>query len=286
MKRGKQRGALVRRAGSAPRVAKKRSTAPRRAVRAPPARSARPAPPDTGAPLQQIAQERRRWEREVAGPGKAKAAPRRAAFTTDSGIPIPDLLTPVDRKREDYLRDLGFPGSYPFTRGPQASMYRGRVWTMRQFAGFGSPEDTNQRFHYLLGQGMTGLSTAFDMPALMGYDCDHPMSRGEVGKEGVAVSTLKDFEVLFAGIPFRDVTTSMTINAPAIVALCMYIAAAERQGVPRAVLGGTIQADILKEYIAQKEWIIPPRPAVRLVVDMIEFCAKEMPRWNPISISG
>ena len=165
-------------------------------------------------------------------------------------------------------------------------MYRGRLWTMRQFAGFGSPEDTNGRFKYLLGHGMTGLSTAFDMPALMGYDCDHPMSRGEVGKEGVAVSSLRDFEVLFDGIPLGDVTTSMTINASAVVALAMYVAVGEKQGVPRARLGGTLQADMLKEYIAQKEWIVPPRPAVRIVCDMVEFCAKEMPRWNPISISG
>jgi len=209
-----------------------------------------------------------------------------AAFTTDSGIPIPDLLTPLDRRSHDYAREIGFPGQYPYTRGPQASMYRGRLWTMRQFAGFGSPEDTNQRFHYLLKQGMTGLSTAFDMPALMGYDCDHPMSRGEVGKEGVAVSSLADFEALFAGIPLDKVTTSMTINASAIIALAMYIAVAEEQGIPRKTLGGTIQADILKEYIAQKEWIIPPRPAVRLVIDMIEFCAREMPKWHAVSISG
>jgi methylmalonyl-CoA mutase N-terminal domain/subunit len=157
---------------------------------------------------------------------------------------------------------------------------------MRQFAGFGSPEDTNRRFKYLLAHGVTGLSTAFDMPALMGYDADHPLARGEVGKEGVAVSTLRDFEVLFDGIPLGEVTTSMTINASAVVALAMYVAVGERQGVSRSRLGGTIQADMLKEYVAQKEWIVPPRPAVKMVVDMIEFCAKEMPRWNPISISG
>jgi methylmalonyl-CoA mutase N-terminal domain/subunit len=165
-------------------------------------------------------------------------------------------------------------------------MYRGRTWTMRQFAGFGSPEDTNRRFKYLLHHGVNGLSTAFDMPALMGYDPDHPMSRGEVGKEGVSVATLRDFEVLFEGIPLADVTTSMTINASAVVALAMYVAVGEKQGVPRAKLGGTIQADMLKEYIAQKEWIVPPRPAVKIVCDLIEFCAKEMPRWNPVSISG
>jgi methylmalonyl-CoA mutase N-terminal domain/subunit len=165
-------------------------------------------------------------------------------------------------------------------------MYRGRLWTMRQFAGFGSPEDTNQRFKYLLAHGMTGLSTAFDMPALMGYDPDHPMSRGEVGKEGVSVATLRDFEVLFDGIPLDEVTTSMTINASAVVALAMYVAVGEKNRVPRAKLGGTIQADMLKEYIAQKEWIVPPRPAVKMMCDMIEFSAREMPRWNPVSISG
>ncbi len=242
--------------------------------------------PARKAAIDPIAEAQVAWAKNVLTPGAARAQPRKHSFTTDSGIPIPDLLTPADRSRESYLRDIGFPGSYPFTRGPQASMYRGRLWTMRQFAGFGTPEDTNQRFHYLLGQGMTGLSTAFDMPALMGYDADHAMSRGEVGKEGVAVSSLADFEALFAGIPFADVTTSMTINASAIVALAMYVAVAEKAGVPRAKLGGTLQADILKEYIAQKEWIVPPRPAVRLVVDMIEFCARSMPRWNPISISG
>jgi methylmalonyl-CoA mutase N-terminal domain/subunit len=165
-------------------------------------------------------------------------------------------------------------------------MYRGRLWTMRQFAGFGSPADTNQRFKYLVGQGMTGLSTAFDMPALMGYDADHPLAQGEVGKEGVAVSSLEDFELLFDGIQLDQVTTSMTINASAIIALAMYIAVAERQGIPMEKLGGTIQNDMLKEFIAQKEWIVGPRPAVRIVVDMIEFCSQHMPRWHPVSISG
>ncbi len=165
-------------------------------------------------------------------------------------------------------------------------MYRGRLWTMRQFAGFGSPEDTNERFKYLLSQGVNGLSTAFDMPALMGYDPDHPMSQGEVGKEGVSVATLRDFEVLFDGIPLDRVTTSMTINASAMVALAMYVAVGEKQGVSREKLGGTLQADMLKEYIAQKEWIVPPRPAVKIVCDLIEFCAAEMPRWNPVSVSG
>ena len=226
-----------------------------------------------------------RWEREQLAHAKKKSPLRRAQFTTDSGIPIPDILTPADRKSEPAVA-LGLPGQFPFTRGIHPSMYRGRLWTMRQFAGFGTPSDTNRRFKYLIEHGVTGLSTAFDMPALMGYDADHPMSRGEVGKEGVSVSSLKDFEILFEGIPLERVTTSMTINASAIVALCMYIAVAERQGVPMEKLGGTIQNDMLKEYIAQKEWIVPPRPAVRIVIDMIEFCARQMPRWHPVSISG
>src|SRR5262252_3414673 len=226
-----------------------------------------------------------RWEREQLAHAKKKSPLRRAQFTTDSGIPIPDVLSPVQRTGET-VEQLGLPGRFPFTRGVQPTMYRGRLWTMRQFAGFGTPADTNRRFKYLIEHGVTGLSTAFDMPALMGYDADHPMSRGEVGKEGVSVSSLKDFEILFEGIPLERVTTSMTINASAIVALCMYIAVAERQGVPMEKLGGTIQNDMLKEYIAQKEWIVPPRPAVRIVIDMIEFCSRHMPRWHPVSISG
>ncbi len=236
--------------------------------------------------LEAIAQAQQSWRAGALAGSLKKLPHRRAQFATDSGIPIPDLLTPADRAGENYLADIGLPGQFPYTRGPQATMYRGRHWTMRQFAGFGTPEDTNKRFKYLLEHGMTGLSTAFDMPALMGYDADHPLSRGEVGKEGVAVSTLRDFEVLFDGIPLDQVTTSMTINASAVVALAMYIAVAEEHGTPRAALGGTIQADILKEYIAQKEWIVPPRPAVRLVIDMIEFCTREMPKWHPVSISG
>jgi methylmalonyl-CoA mutase N-terminal domain/subunit len=236
--------------------------------------------------LARIVAERESWTAKELAEVLAKMPRRKKSFTTDSGIAIPDIVDPAMRRESDYLRDVGFPGRFPFTRGPQATMYRGRLWTMRQFAGFGSPEDTNQRFKYLLKHGVMGLSTAFDMPALMGYDADHSMSRGEVGKEGVAVSTLADFEVLFDGIPMAEVTTSMTINASASIALAMYVAAAEKKGVPRQKLGGTIQNDMLKEYIAQKEWIVPPRPAVRIVSDMIEFCAKEMPRWNPVSISG
>jgi len=225
------------------------------------------------------------WEKGEVAKSLARAPARRTEFATDSGIPIPTVVTPADRSRED-ARELGLPGQFPYTRGVQPTMYRGRLWTMRMFAGFGTPADTNQRFKYLMTHGTTGLSTAFDMPALMGYDADHAMSRGEVGKEGVAISTLRDFEILFDGIPLDQVTTSMTINASAIVALCMYIAVAEKQGVPMEKLGGTIQNDMLKEYIAQKEWIVPPRPAVRIVVDMIDFCSRHMPRWHPVSISG
>ncbi len=243
-------------------------------------------------PLARLDAEEERWRKEDLARAVAKSPLRRAEFHTDSGIPIPDLLTPTDAGSpsaedvEKYERDVGFPGRFPYTRGPQPTMYRGRLWTMRQFAGFGSPDDTNRRFKYLLEHGMTGLSTAFDMPALMGYDADHPMARGEVGKEGVAVSTLKDFEILYSGIPLDRVTTSMTINATALFALCCYVAVAEKQGVSQDKLGGTIQNDVLKEYIAQKEWVVGPRPATRIVVDMIEYTAKHMPRWHPVSISG
>jgi len=237
------------------------------------------------ATARQLGAAKKAWEKGEVAKSIARAPERRTEFTTDSGIPLPTVVTAADRMRED-ARELGLPGQFPYTRGVQPTMYRGRLWTMRMFAGFGSPADTNQRFKYLMAHGTTGLSTAFDMPALMGYDADHPMSRGEVGKEGVAISTLRDFEILFDGIPLDQVTTSMTINASAIVALCMYIAVAEKQGVPMEKLGGTIQNDMLKEYIAQKEWIVPPRPAVRIVVDMIDFCSRHMPRWHPVSISG
>jgi len=237
------------------------------------------------ATARQLGAAKKAWEKGEVAKSIARAPERRTEFTTDSGIPLPTVVTAADRMRED-ARELGLPGQFPYTRGVQPTMYRGRLWTMRMFAGFGSHADTNQRFKYLMAHGTTGLSTAFDMPALMGYDADHPMSRGEVGKEGVAISTLRDFEILFEGIPLDQVTTSMTINASAIVALCMYIAVAEKQGVPMEKLGGTIQNDMLKEYIAQKEWIVPPRPAVRIVVDMIDFCSRHMPRWHPVSISG
>lgn len=207
-------------------------------------------------------------------------------FSTISDMEVAPLYTPEDADGRDYERDIGFPGEYPFTRGVYPSMYRGKLWTMRQFAGFGTPEDTNRRFKFLLAEGQNGLSTAFDMPVLMGYDADHPRALGEVGREGVAVSTLDDMERLFDGIPLDKVTTSMTVNCTASILLAMYFAVAEKQGVPLHKVGGTIQNDMLKEYIAQKEWICPPEPAVRIVTDMIEFCTKEAPRWHPVSISG
>jgi methylmalonyl-CoA mutase, N-terminal domain len=221
------------------------------------------------------------WRREL-----YDAKPERdALFTTMSGLPVEPLSTP-DTVEVDYDRDLGYPGVYPYTRGVYPSMYRGKLWTMRQFAGFGTAEETNTRFRYLLEHGQTGLSTAFDMPTLMGYDSDHPKSLGEVGREGVAIDSLEDMEHLFAGIPLDKVSTSMTINAPAAILLAFYICVAEEQGVGPDKLRGTIQTDILKEYIAQKEWIFPPEPSMRLCVDMIEHCAREVPLWHPVSISG
>ena len=207
-------------------------------------------------------------------------------FSTISDMEVAPLYTPEDKNGTDYERDIGLPGEYPYTRGVYPNMYRGKFWTMRQFAGFGTPEDTNRRFRLLLSEGQNGLSTAFDMPVLMGYDADSPRSLGEVGREGVSVSTLNDMKRLFDGIPLDQVTTSMTVNCTASIILAMYIAVADEQGVPREQLGGTIQNDMLKEYIAQKEWICPPEPAVRIVTDMIEFCAKQVPRWHAVSISG
>ena len=206
-------------------------------------------------------------------------------FSTISAVDVPPLSTPATGSL-DYERDLGYPGEFPFTRGVYPSMYRGRLWTMRQFAGFGSAGETNDRFRFLLDHGQTGLSTAFDMPTLMGLDSDHARSLGEVGREGVAVDSVEDMRLLFKGIPLGEVSTSMTINSPAAMLLAFYVCVAEEQGVPRAALRGTIQTDILKEYIAQKEYIFPPEPSMRLVTDMVEFCTNEMPLWHPISISG
>ena len=222
-----------------------------------------------------------RWERE-----RFDASPERdAPFSTLSGQPIQPLYTQEDLPADPDAA-IGLPGQFPYTRGVYPSMYRGRLWTMRQFAGFGTAEETNERFRYLLDHGQTGLSTAFDMPSLMGHDSDHPRSLGEVGREGVAIDTIDDMETLFAGIPLDEVSVSMTINAPAAIMLAFYVAAAERQGVPPEKLAGTIQTDILKEYIAQKEWCFPIDPAMRLVGDLIEWCSGHMPRWHPISISG
>ena len=221
-----------------------------------------------------------RWFRER----YSRTPERDALFTTLSGEPVAPLYGPDDVG--PFAERIGFPGEFPFTRGVYPSMYRGRLWTMRQFAGFGTAEETNERFRYLLDHGQTGLSTAFDMPSLMGHDSDYPRSLGEVGREGVAVDSLDDMETLFRGIPLGEVSVSMTINAPAAVMLAFYVVAAERQGVPPERLAGTIQTDILKEYIAQKEWCFPIDPAMRLVTDMVEFSARRMPRWHPISISG
>jgi methylmalonyl-CoA mutase N-terminal domain/subunit len=226
------------------------------------------------------------WEETVLKPSLAKKPERDVAFTTVSDLPIERLYGAEDLEGWDAERDLGLPGEPPYTRGLHPTMYRGRLWTMRQFAGFGSAEDTNRRFHYLLEHGQTGLSTAFDLPTLMGRDSDDALADGEVGREGVAIDTLEDMETLFRGIPLGDVSTSMTINAPAFVLLAMYLAVAEKQGVPFERLEGTIQNDILKEYIAQKEWIYPPAPSMRLIGDMIAFCSERVPKWNTISISG
>src|SRR5436189_1966799 len=231
---------------------------------------------------EQAATATERWKEEL-----YDATPERGGelFSTMSGIENEPLYTP-ENVELDYDRDLGYPGVYPFTRGVYPSMYRGRLWTMRQFAGFGTAEETNERFRYLLDHGQTGLSTAFDMPTLMGYDSDHPRSLGEVGREGVAVDSLDDMETLFAGIPLGEVSTSMTINGPAAMLLAFYACVGEEQRVPVSALRGTVQTDILKEYIAQKEWIFPPEPSMRLVTDMIEWCSREMPLMHPVSSSG
>ncbi len=225
------------------------------------------------------------WRAEAVQPAVARQPLRKERFVTHSDLEVPDLLTPADFD-DGYERELGFPGQFPYTRGVQPTMYRGRLWTMRMFAGFGTPRQTNERFRYLLDQGQTGLSTAFDFPTLMGYDSDSPRSLGEVGMVGVAVDTLRDMEILFDEIPLDQVTTSMTINGPAAVLLGFYVALADKRGIPRDKIGGTVQNDCLKEFIAQHAWVVPPRPAMRIVTDSIEFCAKEVPRWNSVSISG
>jgi methylmalonyl-CoA mutase N-terminal domain/subunit len=236
--------------------------------------------------LAQIKERREQWEETTLQRTLARSPERRREFLTTSSEPINRLYTPLDVADLDYNQHLGFPGDYPYTRGIHSTMYRGKTWTMRMFAGFGTAEETNARYKYLLEQGNMGLSVAFDLATLMGYDTDAPEALGEFGTCGVAISSLKDMEILFDGIPLGEVSTSMTINSPAAIIWAMYIAAAEKQGVPRAQLRGTLQNDILKEYIAQKEYIFPPEPSMRLVTDTIEFGTREMPLWNTISISG
>lgn len=230
-----------------------------------------------------IESEEERWKSKVLKPATDKNPERKPEFYTSSGIPVPPVLTPA---QEDYLAELGFPGEFPYTRGVQPHMYRGRLWTMRQYAGFASAEESNKRFRYLLQQGQTGLSVAFDLPTQIGYDADDPMALGEVGKVGVSISSLADMELLFQDIPLDKVSTSMTINAPASILLAMYIAVAKKQGVPLSALRGTIQNDILKEYIARGTYIFPPTPSMRLITDSFQYCAREIPHWNTISISG
>ena len=243
-------------------------------------------PAETSATTREPSPQEKAWEKNTLQPTLTKNPERQTEFTTISGHPIRRLYTKADLPHSDVDRDLGFPGEPPYTRGIHSSMHRTRLWTMRQFAGFGTAEDTNERFRYLLAQGQTGLSTAFDLPTLMGYDSDHALSEGEVGKCGVAISSLADMEVLFDQIPLANVTTSMTINSPAAVIWAMYLAVAEKQGADWKKLSGTLQNDILKEYIAQKEYIYPPEPSMRLVIDTFEFGVKNTPKFNPISISG
>ncbi len=235
--------------------------------------------------LKKVEEEKKKWIEDLSKI-LCETPERLPRFTTVSDLEIKGLYTPEDTQEIDYSRDIGFPGIYPFTRGIQPSMYRGRLWTMRMFSGLGGPEETNKRFHYLLSHGETGLSIAFHYPTLMGYDSDSPMSRGEIGKCGVAIDTLKDMEILFDGIPLDKVTTSMTINPPASILLAMYIVVAEKQGISKKEIGGTIQNDMLKEFIAQKTFMLPPKPSIRIIVDTIEYCTQEVPRWNSISISG
>ncbi|NLI32144.1 MAG: methylmalonyl-CoA mutase family protein [Deltaproteobacteria bacterium] len=236
--------------------------------------------------LEKIKGGKEKWDQGPVAKTLAKAPEQKPVFTTISGTPVERLYTPLDIAGLDYERDLGFPGQFPYTRGVQPTMYRGRYWTMRQYAGFGSAKDTNARYRYLLQQGQTGLSVAFQLPTQAGYDSDHPLSMGEVGKVGVAVDSIEDMKVLFDGIPLDKVTTSMTINAAATVLLGMYLALAEEQGVPWDKVGGTVQNDVLKEIICRGQYIYPPKPTMRLTVDLIEFCQKHVPRWNTISISG
>jgi methylmalonyl-CoA mutase, N-terminal domain len=226
------------------------------------------------------------WEQGSLKKVLAKSPEREETFRTESGIPVKRLYTPLDLEGSDYVEDLGFPGEYPFTRGVYPTMFRGRLWTMRQYAGFGTAEDTNKRFRYLLEQGMVGLSMAFDLPTQLGYDSDDPLSEGAVGRVGVAVDSLVDMETIFQGIPLDKVSTSMTINAPATILLAMYIAVGEKQGVPLKNLMGTTQNDILKEFIARGTYIFPPEPSIKLALDIVEYCAEHVPKWNTLNIAG
>jgi len=235
---------------------------------------------------EEVRNRKHRWQKEVLQKSFDKLPERQETFQTSSDLTIDRTYTPDDIPDFDYLHSLGFPGEYPYTRGVYPTMYRARLWTMRQYAGFGTAEQTNQRFKYLLEHGQTGLSVAFDFPTQVGYDCDHPMARGEVGKVGVSASSLKDMEMLFDGIPLDKVTTSMTINAPANVLLAMYIAVAQKQGAAQSKLGGTVQNDVLKEYVARGMYIFPPKPSMRMITDIFEYCSQNMPSWNTISISG
>jgi methylmalonyl-CoA mutase N-terminal domain/subunit len=235
--------------------------------------------------LKKIKQRKESWEKEITAKSLEKL-PEKGEFSTSSNIPIRRVYTPLDIADFDYVQDLGFPGEYPLIRGVYPTMYRARLWTMRQYAGFGTAEQTNQRFKYLLKQGQKGLSVAFDFPTQVGYDCDHPMAHGEVGKAGVSASTLRDMKIVFDGIPLDKITTSMTINAPTNVLLAMYVAVGQKQGIEQSQLGGTVQNDVLKEYVARGMYIFPPKPSMRLVTDIFEYCSRHMPQWNTISISG
>jgi methylmalonyl-CoA mutase N-terminal domain/subunit len=236
--------------------------------------------------LKKLQDARKAWEEETLKPTLERAKERVPEFTTPSGLPVKRLYTPEDAEGRDYLEAVGFPGQYPYTRGIYPTMYRGQFWTMRQYAGIGTAKESNERFRYLLKEGQTGLSVAFDLPTQMGLDSDHPLAAGEVGQVGVAIDSLRDMEVLFDGIPLDRVTTSMTINAPASVLLALYVAVAEKQGVSLSKISGTVQNDVLKEYVARGTHIFPPRPSLRLAADLIAYCADQVPRWNPISISG
>ncbi|NLZ54158.1 MAG: methylmalonyl-CoA mutase, partial [Thermoanaerobacteraceae bacterium] len=236
--------------------------------------------------LRKLEQHKQNWEKNILNKALNKSPERSEKFFTDSNIEVHRVYTELDIQELNYLKDLGFPGEYPYTRGVQPTMYRGRLWTMRQYAGFGTAEESNKRYKYLLSQGQTGLSVAFDLPTQIGYDSDHPLSQGEVGKVGVAIDSLKDMEILFDGIPLDKVSTSMTINAPAAILLAMYVVLAEKQGITPDKVSGTIQNDILKEYIARGTYIFPPEHSMRLITNIFEYCSSHMPKWNTISISG